>query len=139
MAVFFYSFNDKILSMKHLKHIVLPLLVLFLSSCTTNANTDSSGEPNNNSNSDNNNPPYVNPYKVMNEPLINRQHYLNHIGDIYNTWNSYRGKGVTIAVIDVGFMANHPDFTYSDGSSKVSNKSAYIYTTGAYICRRWNS
>ena len=60
----------------------------------------------------------------MNEPLIHNQYYLNHIGDIYNTWKYYRGKGVTIAVIDIGFKYNHEDFTYSNGKSKVSSLSA---------------
>ena len=133
--------------MKQLKLISIPLLTLFLFSCSQNGTssnnsdssqmTSSSGLPSN-SNSDStidssSEAPIVNPYKPMDEPLVNRQYYLNHIGDIYNTWNTYRGKGITIAVIDVGFMANHPDFTYSDGTSKVSSKSAYIHKEGNTI------
>ena len=68
----------------------------------------------------------VNP---MNEPMIHQQYYLNHIGDIYNTWKSYTGKGVTIAVIDVGFNPDHEDFKYKDGTSKISKKSASFTTT----------
>ena len=65
----------------------------------------------------------------MNEPLIHNQYYLNHIGDIYNTWKSYRGHGITIAVIDEGFESEHEDFTFKDGTSKVDPKSAYFYTS----------
>lgn len=64
----------------------------------------------------------------MNEPMIHQQYYLNHIGDIYNSWNSYKGKGITIAVIDVGFNPYHEDLTFSDGTSKVSEKSASFTT-----------
>ena len=64
----------------------------------------------------------------MTEPLIGRQYYLNHIGDIYTAWQHYRGRGITIAVIDVGFAPHHPDFTYADGTSKVSAKSASFTT-----------
>ena len=67
----------------------------------------------------------------MKEPGIAKQYYLNHIGDIYNTWRSYRGKGITIAVIDKGFNPNHEDFTYADGSSKVSAKSASFTTNSS--------
>lgn len=66
----------------------------------------------------------------MKEPYIGRQYYLNHIGDIYNTWRSYCGKGQTIAVVDFGFNPNHEDFVFEDGSSKVSAKSA-SFTTNA--------
>ena len=64
----------------------------------------------------------------MDEPMLGKQYYLNHIGDIYNTWGSYRGRGVTIAVIDVGFNVNHPEFEYADGTSKVSPLSASFVT-----------
>ncbi len=60
----------------------------------------------------------------MDEPYIGRQYYLNHIGDIYSTWDTYRGDGVTIAVIDSGFNPYHEDFYYEDGSSKVLATSA---------------
>lgn len=66
----------------------------------------------------------------MDEPYIARQYYLNHIGDIYSAWGKYRGKGITIAVIDVGFNPNHEDFFYKDGTSKVSDKSASFTTSG---------
>ena len=66
----------------------------------------------------------------MNEPLIHNQYYLNHIGDIYNTWKSYKGAGITIAVIDEGFKYDHEDFYYEDGTSKVSDLSASFKTSG---------
>ena len=66
----------------------------------------------------------------MDEPYIGRQYYLNHIGDIYSAWGTYRGKGITIAVIDEGFNPNHEDFYYKDGTSKVSNLSASFTTSG---------
>ena len=141
MAVFFYSFNVKIISMK-LKHIVLPLLMLFISSCSTNVSNDSNtnssstntnnvepGTPSNPSDpsSDNNNLSLLNP---MNEPLIHNQLYLNHVGDIYNTWKSYQGKGTTIAIIDTEFKANHEDFTFEDGTSKIHPDSCVLHTSG---------
>ena len=67
----------------------------------------------------------------MKEPYIAKQYYLNHIGDIYNTWRHYRGKGITIAVIDVGFNPDHEDFTFADGTSKVSAKSASFITNSS--------
>lgn len=66
-----------------------------------------------------------------NEPYFSNQYYLNHIGDIQTVWNSYRGNGITVAVIDGGFKYNHEDFYLKDGTSKISNKSAYFYTSGS--------
>ena len=66
----------------------------------------------------------------MDEPYIGRQYYLNHIGDIYSAWGQYRGKGITIAVIDMGFNPDHEDFSYADGTSKVSDLSASFTTNG---------
>lgn len=65
------------------------------------------------------------------DPYLGEQYYLNHIGDIYSAWSQYRGKGITIAVIDAGFDPNHEDFKYADGSSKVSSLSASFETNGA--------
>ena len=65
------------------------------------------------------------------EPHFGKQYYLNHIGDIHSVWNTYRGKGITVAVIDVGFYASHEDFTFEDGNSKISSLSGYIKTTGS--------
>ena len=58
------------------------------------------------------------------------QFYLNSIGDVFQVWETYRGDGQTIAVVDVGFNPYHPEFYYSDGTSKVSPLSASFVTTG---------
>ncbi len=71
----------------------------------------------------------------MGEPYIGRQYYLNHIGDIYSAWNQYRGDGITIAVIDVGFNPYHEDFSYEDGTSKVSLKSSAFSYDGSKVTR----
>ncbi|MBO4286110.1 MAG: S8 family serine peptidase, partial [Bacilli bacterium] len=65
------------------------------------------------------------------EPYIARQSYLNYIGDIYSVWKQYRGDGQTIAVIDEGFESEHEDFTFNDGTSKVSPDSASFVTSGS--------
>jgi|GEM_PF-694584 len=67
----------------------------------------------------------------MGEPLLGHQYYLNHIGDIFSVWGQYRGRGVTIAVIDVGFNPDHEDFVFADGTSKVSSLSASFVTDGS--------
>ena len=36
---------------------------------------------------------------IYKEPYLGKQVYLNHIGDIFTSLKSYRGKGITIAVI----------------------------------------
>ena len=64
------------------------------------------------------------------EPKYSQQKYLNYIGDINSVWKKYRGDGTTIALIDAGFKGNHEDFTFEDGSSKVSDKSASFTTSG---------
>ena len=52
---------------------------------------------------------------------------MSNVGDIETIWNHYTGKGVTIAVIDSGIQYDHEDFFREDGTSIVSNKSAYFY------------
>lgn len=47
---------------------------------------------------------------------------LGYVGAIEVVWDNYRGKDVTVAVIDTGLDINHPDF-----AGKISEKSAYIY------------
>lgn len=73
---------------------------------------------------------------VFDEPYINRQYYLNHIGDIYSVWKSYRGKGVTVAVIDSAFDAYHEDFVDSNGQSKVLDTSAYFSYNGYSVIKK---
>ena len=52
---------------------------------------------------------------------------MNNIGNIQSVWDTYTGKGTTIAVIDDGFDHDHPEYTRSDGTSVISNDSAYFY------------
>ena len=135
---------------KKFKLLVLPVLSFLLLSCSssaeeekTNSVPQESENTETNQNSDNgsqNTDEDVTPIdntvveeklNPMDEPYIGRQYYLNHIGDIYSAWGTYRGKGITIAVIDAGFNPNHEDFFYKDGTSKVSDKSASFTTTSS--------
>lgn len=70
------------------------------------------------------------------DPELGNQFYLNHIGDIYQAWEHYRGDGITIAVIDVGFKPDHPDFVYADGKSKISSLSASFSQNGGQTVTR---
>ena len=72
---------------------------------------------------------------VFDEPYLSKQYYLNRIGDIYRVWENYRGKGVTIAVIDSAFDPYHEDFTKLDGNSKISSKSASFSYNGASVSK----
>ena len=127
--------------MSKLRFIALPLLLLSISSCGTkidessiNSETSSSEvsieKDSTETSSGKQYEKHVSALNPINEPYIGKQYYLNHIGDIYNTWKDYQGYGQTIAVIDVGFKYDHPDFVYEDGTSKVSDKSAYFSTKG---------
>lgn len=49
------------------------------------------------------------------------------IGNIESVWDSYTGKGTTIAVIDDGFDYKHPEYVRSDGASAISKDSRYYY------------
>ena len=70
---------------------------------------------------------------VLNEPYIGNQYYLNHIGDIYSVWGKYRGKGVTVAVIDKAFHAYHEDFYDEKGELQISTKSAAFINNNGTI------
>lgn len=68
-------------------------------------------------------------YHPLSEPEVNKQLVtFNPMGNLTNVWNYYRGDNVLVAVIDSGFDYNHPEFFNLDGTSKVSDKSCYIYT-----------
>ena len=132
--------------MKKLKIISIPILLMFLCSCSTSSggSTSNNSEPTSTTTSEVSEgstitssekiwEKYVSNRNPMSEPKVNRQFYLNHIGDIYNTWKSLEGHGQTIAVIDVGFKYDHEDFTYEDGTSKVSDKSASFRIDGNQV------
>ena len=125
-----------------MKKLFIPLLsiTLLLASCGTS--TDSSSIPSSSGQSEPTSTSIISSsedsssekieYKTnpMEEPYVARQYYLNHIGDIYSVWKQYRGDGQTIAVIDEGFNGKHEDFTFEDGTSKVSPDSAFFVTNG---------
>ena len=129
--------------MRNLKLLSIPILLMFLCSCSTGGgssstpSSDTSSEESSESSSSTSSSSsekqwvkYVSSRNPMNEPKVGQQYYLNHIGDIYNTWKDLQGHGVTIAVIDTGFKYDHEDFVYEDGTSKVSELSASFTTSG---------
>ncbi len=134
--------------MKHLYKVLLLLTPLVLSSCSSNSSSSSTSSITSEKETSEDISieeseesssffvPVVSALNPLNEPYIANQFYLNHIGDIYNTWKSYQGHGQTIAVIDVGFKYDHPDFYYEDGTSKVSDKSAYFYSSGKEVKKK---
>ena len=68
-------------------------------------------------------------FHPLSEPSINEQLItFNPMGELSEVWKYYRGNNVLVAVIDSGFDYNHPEFFNIDGTSKISDKSAYIYT-----------
>lgn len=73
-------------------------------------------------------------YHPLSEPDVNKQLVtFNPMGNLSEVWNHYRGDNVLVAVIDSGFDYNHPEFINLDGTSKVSDKSCYIYTNSNNI------
>ena len=67
------------------------------------------------------------------ESLYSKQEYLNFVGGVDAIWKNYLGDGQTIAVIDTGFDVGHSEFRNSDGSSKVSPKSARFHHEGGAV------
>ena len=65
-----------------------------------------------------------------NQYSTQKNYSMNIIGDIEATWNSYTGKGTTVAIIDDGFDYNHPEYTRSDGTSAILSTSRYYYHSG---------
>ena len=57
------------------------------------------------------------PNYTVTDGYYNQQDYINylHVGD---AWSSYRGNGVTVAVIDTGIDTDHPEF-----AGRISEKS----------------
>jgi len=50
------------------------------------------------------------PKYTVSDSLYSYQSYLNYL-HIENTWEKYRGSGVTVAVIDTGIDTDHPEFS----------------------------
>lgn len=65
-----------------------------------------------------------------NEPQYHNQHHLKHI-NIGDTWQYWRGKNVTVAVIDSGININHVDF-WDDEYTNITSTSAYVEERGVY-------
>ena len=57
------------------------------------------------------------PDYTANDPDFRNQQYLDYI-NLKNTWNTTKGSGVTVAVIDSGIDTDHPEFT-----GRISEKS----------------
>ncbi len=57
------------------------------------------------------------PDYVANDPYFSNQQYLDYI-NLKNTWNTTKGSGVTVAVIDSGIDTDHPEF-----AGRISEKS----------------
>lgn len=73
--------------------------------------------------------PYTYTDSITSEPKYSSQFHLKHI-NIGNTWDSYRGEGVTVAVIDSGINYQHVDFFDRNGNSIISDLSG-VYDTSA--------
>ncbi len=72
---------------------------------------------------------------VSDEPSYSSEIQFNNI-NIGNTWDNFRGQGVTVAVIDSGINITHEDFFDSSNNITISNKSAsllYNSTSGSVI------
>ncbi len=72
---------------------------------------------------------YAHKSVVPSDNYYNKQknYSMNNIGDIESVWDKYTGKGTTIAIIDDGFDHDHPEYIRSDGTSAISDASAYFY------------
>jgi len=70
------------------------------------------------------------------ESDISKQVYLNSIGNIYTTWEKYRGDNITLAVIDTGFDINHSEFKFKDGTSKILDSSCCFKNDNGNVTKR---
>jgi uncharacterized protein YjdB len=66
---------------------------------------------------------------ISSEPSFSKQFHFNHLnrGTIYDT---YRGDGVTVAIIDSGLNTSHVDF-FDGSNTNILDTSAYIEETGS--------
>jgi len=59
-----------------------------------------------------------------------KSYSMNIVGDIQTVWDTYKGAGTKIAIIDDGFDHDHSEYTRSDGSSALLPASRYYYASG---------
>ena len=62
--------------------------------------------------------------RIPNDPLFTNQWHLLNTGQkggtatmdvrVTNTWDTYRGEGILIGIVDDGLQATHPDLAHSD-------------------------
>ena len=69
---------------------------------------------------------YYTSHPSSEKDFLEQLQVINHMGDLFNVWNYYRGEGVKVAVIDSGFDYNHPDFFKANGKTIISEESIYI-------------
>ncbi len=74
-----------------------------------------------------NNP--LKPLYTPNDRYYSSKQYVshNHLGDIESVWDTYKGEGTKIAVIDTGINYKHPDFLKSDGTTSILPQSKYYH------------
>ncbi len=72
------------------------------------------------------------PDYAANDPDFSNQQYLDYI-NLKNTWNTTKGSGVTVAVIDSGIDTDHPEFagrisekSYNASEDKDSKRLRYV-------------
>ena len=113
-------------------------LLILLTSCSVNKTSSSNNSTSFNNDSISEKIPTLSKYEYhpLSEPDVNKQLItFNPMGNLNEVWNYYRGDNVLVAVIDSGFDYDHPDFINLDGTSKVSDKSCYIYTNSNNVTK----
>ena len=65
-----------------------------------------------------------------------KSYSMNNVGDIETTWDYYKGKGTTIAIIDSGIEFDHEDFIDEEGNSHISEDSAFFYVNGSLVVHK---
>lgn len=63
----------------------------------------------------------------------NNKTYHDYVGNIYDVWDSCKGDGIRVAVIDSGIDTDHPDFFDEIGNSIID------YNTAAFITHVTNT
>ena len=76
------------------------------------------------------------PNYTVTDTLYSNQSYIDYI-NVGNAWNSYRGSGITVAVIDTGIDTDHPEFAgkiseYSYNASEDKIVKDYTLESGEY-------